>query len=258
MAAALTPSTEARTRLLSSRGEPLFLADWLRVMMIHFEVDPQALQRDVPFSLDLWNGRAFVSLVAFTFQRMRLRRFERLGAALLKPIGRHDFLNFRTYVRHNGEPGIHFVAEWLSSRVAAKLGPSTFGLPYRFSRIRYDHDDAAPAFSGEVWDVGGNAILRYRACTEGCREPQPCESCSLPEWLMERYTAFNCIRKKRKFFRIWHEPWAQIAVSAKVDADSKIWREWPWFRDAIPCGANYSPGFRDVWMGRPHRVQLFS
>jgi hypothetical protein len=49
-----TPSAEARVRLLSSRGEPLFLADWLRVLMMHFEVDPRALQRDVPFPLDLW------------------------------------------------------------------------------------------------------------------------------------------------------------------------------------------------------------
>jgi len=74
-----TPSAEARVRLLSARGEPLFLADWLRVMMMHFEVDPRALQRDVPFPLDLWNGRAFVSLVAFTFQR--------LGLAVLKVSG---------------------------------------------------------------------------------------------------------------------------------------------------------------------------
>jgi uncharacterized protein YqjF (DUF2071 family) len=249
-----TPSAEARMRLLASRGEPLFLADWLRVLMMHFEVDPRALQRDVPFPLELWNGRAFVSLVAFTFQRLRPRRFERLGGWLFKPVASHDFLNFRTYVHHNGEPGIHFVAEWLSSRLASKLGPSTFGLPYRYSRIRYDHDDAAGRFGGEVSDGAGGTILRYRGCAREREKPCACARHSLEEWLMERYTAFNCIRGKRKFFRIWHETWSQIGISTEVDSDSRIYRDWPWFREAVPCGANYSRGFRDVWMGRPHRA----
>jgi hypothetical protein len=27
----------------------------------------------------------------------------------------------------------------------------------------------------------------------------------------------------------------------------------PWFREARRIGANYSPGFETVWMGRPRR-----
>jgi hypothetical protein len=42
--------------MLSRLGEPLFVAGWYRVLMIHFEVDAQALQRDVPFQLDLSPG----------------------------------------------------------------------------------------------------------------------------------------------------------------------------------------------------------
>jgi uncharacterized protein len=30
---------------------------------------------------------------------------------------------------------------------------------------------------------------------------------------------------------------------------------WPWFADAKLAGAHYSPGARNVWMGRPHRVR---
>lgn len=37
-------SRAARERMLSWRGEPLFVAGWHRVLMIHFEVDAQALQ----------------------------------------------------------------------------------------------------------------------------------------------------------------------------------------------------------------------
>ena len=72
-AVALThvPSAAARQRMLASRGEPLFIAGWRRALMIHFEVEPEALQRAVPFPLDLRNGRAYVSLVAFTMCDMR-------------------------------------------------------------------------------------------------------------------------------------------------------------------------------------------
>src|ERR1043166_4415361 len=50
----------ARARLLSRRGEPLFYAHWDNVLFIHFETDPQILQRDIPFELDLYDDRAFV------------------------------------------------------------------------------------------------------------------------------------------------------------------------------------------------------
>ena len=70
----------ARRRLLSRRAEPLFFADWNRAVFVHYEVDPRALQRDVPFPLDLCKGRAYVSLVAFTMQGMRLRFGGRAGA----------------------------------------------------------------------------------------------------------------------------------------------------------------------------------
>ena len=64
------PNAAARRRMLASRGEPLVIAGWRRALMIHFEVEPEALQRAVPFPLDLRNGRAHVSLVASTVAAM--------------------------------------------------------------------------------------------------------------------------------------------------------------------------------------------
>ena len=64
---------------------------------------------------------------------------------LFQPIATHNFLNVRTYVIHNGEPGIHFLAEWLSNRLAVALGPVTFGLPYHHGHLAYnlsgEHDE---------------------------------------------------------------------------------------------------------------------
>src|SRR5678815_4298013 len=96
--------------------------------------------RDSPYPLDLHQGRAFVSLVAFTLRDMRPHFGGPLTAWLFRPIATHEFLNVRTYVRHRDEPGIHFLAEWLTNRLAVKLGPRTFGLPYHLGKITYHHD----------------------------------------------------------------------------------------------------------------------
>jgi uncharacterized protein YqjF (DUF2071 family) len=247
------PSKAARERMLSQRGEPLFIAGWHRVLMIHFEVDAQALQRDVPFQLDLFEDRAFVSTVAFTMCGMRPRLGGKVAAWIFRPIATHDFLNVRTYVRHGSETGIHFLAEWLSSRLAAKLGPATFGLPYRHGRIDYHHD-LNGVIRGHVADGGNDDQFAYQATCRDSVVVQPCEIGSRDEWLMERYTAFNSAGWQKRFFRVWHPPWPQFPVSVTVNDLTLLTKRWRWFKDAQPIGANYSPGFDEVWMGRPHAV----
>ena len=249
-----TASATARRRILSRSGEPFFVADWMRVLMIHFEVDAEALQRDVQYELDLRDGRAFVSLVAFSMENMRPRLGGRLGAWLCRPIATHDFLNVRTYVRHEGEPGIHFLAEWLSSWLAVKLGPGTFGLPYRHGHIHYRHEWRNCELHGCVADVGSRSRFEYRAEAVLGAPFAPCEHGSLDEWLMERYTAFNCVGGRRKFFRIWHPPWPQCDAEVELSDLSLLRENWPWFGGAELAGANFSPGLHGVWMGRPHGI----
>src|SRR5436305_11877597 len=156
----ITLNDAARRRMLAVRGEPMFYARWDRAVFIHYETDPASLQRNVPFELDLRDGRSFVSIVAFTLQRMRPRIGGRLGEWLLKPIATHEFLNVRTYVRHRGEPGIFFLSEWLSSRLCVRLGPATFGLPYRFARIGYQNSHETRRVQGDVQADARN-IFRY-------------------------------------------------------------------------------------------------
>lgn len=161
------PSANAKRRMLSQFSEPLFIAGWRDALMIHFEVDSAALQREVPFELDLRNGSAFMSLVAFTMREMRPRLGGKLAALLFRPIATHHFLNVRTYVKHRGECGIHFLAEWLTSRLAVMLGPGTFGLPYRYGRISYRCDEGNYGFSGSVADPKSGTALTFEAWLNG-------------------------------------------------------------------------------------------
>jgi hypothetical protein len=246
-------SARARRSMLSQPGEPLFIAGWHDVLMIHFEVDAGVLQRDVPFELDLWNGRAFVSLVAFTMHGMRPRFGGKWTAPLFRPIATHDFLNVRTYVRRGGECGIHFIAEWLTNRLAVMLGPRTFGLPYRYGRISYRRDLEKAGFFGRVTDPKGGTIT-FEARIGDPVGFEPCAAGSLEEWLMERYSAFNSANNIRRFFRVWHPPWPQSPVNAVLGERSLLLKNWPWFKEVRMAGANYSPGFDTVWMGSPNNV----
>src|SRR5438034_7471425 len=109
-----TPSVLARSRFLAIDGQPLFLCEWQNVLFVHYQVNPAILQSHVPFELELFDGTALISLVAFTMQRFRPRRGGRLTEWLFLPIATNSFFNVRTYVRHAGESGAYFMSQWLS------------------------------------------------------------------------------------------------------------------------------------------------
>ncbi|HEU6448738.1 MAG TPA: DUF2071 domain-containing protein [Verrucomicrobiae bacterium] len=242
-------SDAGKRRLLAVRGEPLFFAEWRNVLFIHFEIAPEILQRELPFELDLRDGKAFVSLVAFTMRDMRPRIGGKLGALLFKPIATHSFLNVRTYVKHNGEPGICFLTEWLSNWLSVQLGPVIYGLPYRYAKIDYRDEPEKNTLTGTV-ESRGAGRFSYEAKLLG-NSFAPCESGSLDEFLLERYTSFNW-RGAKRFFRIWHPSWPQMKADVSTRENALLTKAFPWFQSAKPVGANYSPGFREVWMGRAH------
>ena len=173
----------------------------------------------------------------------------------MKPLAAHEFLNVRTYVQHREERGIHFLAEWLPNRLAVLLGPGAFGLPYRLGRLDYDHQHESGLVRGAVQDVRTAGVLNYSACIDKDACFVPCPAGSLDEWLMERFTAFNAAQGRRRFFRVWHEPWPQARAEVHLGDLSLLTEAWPFFRDTQLIGANYSPGVRCVWMGRPHHVE---
>lgn len=242
-----TLSEAARRRMVGIPGEPIFYARWDRAVFIHYEADPAALQREVPFELDLMGGRAFVSLVAFTLSRMRPTIGGRFGEWIFKPIATHEFLNVRTYVRHAGEPGIYFLAEWLSNPLSVLLGPRTFGLPYRFGELRYHHCDS---FHGSVRAVEGRLLYNGRTAAPGFG---PCATGSLDEFMLERYTAFTRRGNRERLFRVWHSPWPQASAICDVRETGLIASTGLWWKTAEFISSNYSPG-AEVWMGRPHRI----
>ena len=253
LSSAPVPSEAGKRRLQEARGEPLFITDWSRAVFIHYAVDPLILQPEVPFQLDVKDGRAFVSLVAFTMQAMRFRVGGAATAWMTGPIASHPFLNVRTYVVHHGEPGIHFLTEWLPNRLSVFLGRPLFGLPYRYGQLDFRHDPQVDRLGGCVKAVG-LGVLAYRAVVQPHELARPAERNTLSEFLLERYTAFTTWWRFRRLFRVWHPAWPQMPIDVTVLEDSLLAKTCLWYPTAELVGGNYSPGVTGVWMGRPHRA----
>src|SRR5437764_779732 len=116
---------------------PFLTAQWRHLVMLNYEVDADVLTPLVPVgtALDLWQGRALVSVVGFRFLDTRV-----LGAA----IPRHralDEVNRRFSVRGGapgGQPrgGVVFVRELVSRAAVALVARLAYSEPYRALRMR--------------------------------------------------------------------------------------------------------------------------
>ncbi len=226
-------------------SRPLFVADWLNAMFIHLRVDRSILQAALPMELDTFDGDAYVSLVAFTQDRLRPRIGGRISALLSRPLARHPFFNLRTYVRHGGARGIFFLAEWIPNRLAALIGPRTYGLPYRLGRL-----SGAPGGGRVDAQEGG---FEFRRSTTS-REFRPVTSDSLDHFLLERYTAFTHRNGITRRFDVAHEPWPQASVNLEL-GDTSLLENFKWMRtgEFLSTG-HYSPGVFDVGISPPRVV----
>ena len=245
-----TTASDVAQKRLDEDGGPALLADWAPAVFIHYAVDPTTLQPLVPFPLDLHDGRAFVSVVAFVQHDLRPKVGGRVSALLSRPLANHPFCNVRTYVLVDGEPGIYFLTEWIPNRFAVLLGPPLYGLPYRLGNIRYNIADAND-LRGDVRAAG---TFRFRASARAGATPDVAVADSLTEFLVERYTAFTVRGKTPMRFRIWHEPWLHVPVDVDVEDDSLLDTTGDWRRHACLACGHHSLGVRDVLIGRPCKL----
>ncbi len=235
---------------------PMLLADWREVLFIHYAIPAPLLQPMVPFELDLWEGRAFVSLVAFTQRRLRPRVGGRIGQLMSSPLAEHEFLNLRTYVRLGEDRGVYFLAEWVPNRLAVLLGPLLYGLPYRLAKLRYSSDGARGFAAGEV--SAGAFRFAFEAAFDPFGLQGPARCGSLDEFLVERYVAFTSRGSTLRRFKISHAPWPQVLARVRISERSLIDASGRVPAVDVAVAANYSPGVADVEIGPPERIERTS
>jgi uncharacterized protein YqjF (DUF2071 family) len=111
---------------------PFLTARWINVALVSYPVSDAVLTPRLPpgLVLDRWQGRAFVSLVAFDFRDTRVR-----GVAW--PGFRHfPEVNLRFYVRDGDRRGVVFIRELIPSRVVALVARLLYNEPYEVAPLR--------------------------------------------------------------------------------------------------------------------------
>jgi len=73
-----------------------FYQEWNLAIFLHWKVDIEELEKFVPeeIEIDVFDGKPWVSLVAFTMEKIRPRYFP-----YFSPISNFDEINIRTYVK---------------------------------------------------------------------------------------------------------------------------------------------------------------
>ena len=114
----------------AATGRSFLTAQWRELAMLNYDVDPALLQQFVPFGteLDSWNGRTFLSLVAFRFLKTRV-----LGISV--PFhSNFEEVNLRLYVRRLDGPlikrGVVFIREIVPRWAIATLARALYNENY--------------------------------------------------------------------------------------------------------------------------------
>jgi uncharacterized protein YqjF (DUF2071 family) len=223
-------------------------AEWRRLAMLNYEIDPAILRPFVPrgVELDSWNDRHFVSVVGFLFLKARV-----LGL----PIPFHrDFeeINLRFYVRRRADGvwrrGVVFIKEIVPRWAIATVARVVYNENYVARRMRHriDLDNGTIAANGSVeysWRDYGS-WLRVRAKTAG--EAQPLVADSEEEFITEHYWGYaaqrdgGCVEYQVEHPR-WRV-WRTSDASFECDVKRVYGREFVECLSAKPASAFVADG----------------
>ncbi len=235
-------------------------AEWRKILMAQYEVDPEILARRLPpgLELDLFEGRCFVSLVGFLFDRVRLLRVP-------PPFHtRFEEINLRYYVRRpmpdgSSRRGVIFLSELVPKPAIALLARALYGEAYATAPT--DHywssqgPDARAVRHGEKplvvrydWrgprlKQNGYRSLPQHVAVEAGSRAQPIESGSLTEFITEHYWGYTPTRS---------------GGTDEYGVEHPQWEVYPIRAHDIVCdfGAGYGPEFANLTAHEPDHVLL--
>jgi uncharacterized protein len=175
----------------------VYYQEWRKAIFLHYEADPSQLEKLIPsfVKLDLFEGKAYVSLVAFTVCHAR--------AAMLPsfaPISDFHEVNLRTYVTDGKHPGIFFLSMEASKFSSAFLSRAVTGLPYEYSSI--SRKEEAPYEYHSRHEKKGFHFDAVYTPSSVITNPL-----SIDKWLVERYCVYMQLKRLGYRYDVHHLPW---------------------------------------------------
>jgi uncharacterized protein YqjF (DUF2071 family) len=182
-------------------GMPLMHQTWGKLLFMHWRIDEKLLRPLIPASLeiDTYDGSAWIAVTPFTMWGIR--------ASFLPPIpGTSAFheLNVRTYVHHDGVPGVWFFSLDATNVLAVWAARLAYHLPYLSAEMSLEQKGKTIEYSSRRIDSPAELKTSW---TIG--EPLPkSEPESLQFFLTERYCLYSAEDEALYRARIFHEPWS--------------------------------------------------
>jgi hypothetical protein len=155
---------------------------WRSLLFLHWQVPEEDLLPLIPesLSLDLHDKAAYVSIVLFAMEGVRARWWpEWMSFRFLEA-------NVRTYVHHQGQPGIYFMSMDANHRSAVWAAHRGWSLPYHHAKMEMNKDDQRIDYQLIRSGAGTSHQTRYQVGPAlGPSEPN-----TLEHFLLERYFLF--------------------------------------------------------------------
>lgn len=193
--------------------------DWIHLAFLHWALDPEQLRPLIPapLRLDTFEGKAYLGLVPFLMDNVRPRFLP-----CVPGISHFPELNIRTYVIHDGKPGVLFFSLDATSRIAVELGRRFFHLPYVPARMRVDPNGETTRYSSQRhgYTEGENA---FAARLHGPGDVYYAKNGSLDHFLTERYCFYAASAAgSMTCGDIAHAPWPLRKGEAQIEQNSLL------------------------------------
>ena len=215
-----------------------YYQEWNNVIFLHWQVELDELKKYVPkeLTIDLFNGSPWVSVVAFTMEKVRLKYLPSFP-----PISNFDEINIRTYVTSGNKSGVYFLSIEGGTNISCKIAKGISSLPYRFSTMKRTDT----LYQSNNLEYNEKLEIEYNI-GEKIKSKLP-----LDKWLTERYALFQDTKACMNEFEIHHEEWPLHEIEL-----SKLEFRYPRFKNLIkrlPDKVQYSKGVKVIAWGKKQR-----
>ena len=215
-----------------------FYQEWNNAIFLHWQVELSELKKFVPkeLEIDLFDGKPWVSVVAFTMEKIRPKNLPSFP-----PISNFHEINIRTYVKSKDKTGVYFLSIEGGKRISCKVAKGMSELPYRFSQIKRTENKYE----------SNNSVFNDKLNVEFTVGKEIAEKTELEKWLTERYALFQDTEKCINEFEIHHLEWIVNEITLK-----KLEFIYPRFNTLIknePSQIHYSKGVKVIAWGKDKR-----
>jgi uncharacterized protein YqjF (DUF2071 family) len=165
-------------------------AEWNNLVMLNYEVDSKILKPYIPAGteLDLWEGKALVSMVGFMFNNTRV-----LGIKWPFHVNFEE-VNLRFYVRYfdgeNWKRGAVFISEIVPKYIITTVANTLYKEHYRRLPMRHSVIPAGDDHTNFLYEWKLNGKWNQLGATVA-NTLTPIEPGSAEEFILEHYWGYN-------------------------------------------------------------------